>query len=84
LNGKEIDMKQQVQMGGVKLQLVTSQLIDVMRKAELQPDEVLNIVVNILARSAIITCMDKSDLLEALSMTYDAHLNEESKDETLN
>jgi len=77
-------MKQQVQMGGVKLQLVTSQLIDVMRKAELQPDEVLNIVVNILARSAIITCMDKSDLLEALSMTYDAHLNEESKDETLN
>jgi len=77
-------MKQQVQMGGVKLQLVTSQLIDVMRKSELQPDEVLNIVVNILARSAIITCMDKSDLLEALSMTYDAHLNEEHKNETLN
>lgn len=77
-------MKQQVQMGGVKLQLVTSQLIDVMRKAELQPDEVLNIVVNILARSAIITCMDKSDLLEALSMTYDAHLNEENSNETLN
>lgn len=77
-------MKQQVQMGGVKLQLVTSQLIDVMRKAELQPDEVLNIVVNILARSAIITCMDKSDLLEALSMTYDAHLNEENNNETLN
>lgn len=77
-------MKQQVQMGGVKLQLVTSQLIDVMRKSELQPDEVLNIVVNILARSAIITCMDKSDLLEALSMTYDAHLNEENNNETLN
>ena len=73
-----------LQMGGVKLQLVTSQLIDVMRKAELQPDEVLNIVVNILARSAIITCMDKSDLLEALSMTYDAHLNEENNNETLN
>jgi hypothetical protein len=73
-----------VQMGGVKLQQVTGQLIDVMRKAELQPDEVLNIVVNILARSAIITCMDKSDLMEALSMTYDAHLNEESGNETLN
>jgi hypothetical protein len=73
-----------VQMGGVKLQLVTSQLIDVMRKAELKPDEVLNIVVNILAKSAIITCMDKSDLMEALSMTYDAHLNEESSNETLN
>jgi len=71
-------------MGGVKLQQVTSQLIDVMRKAELKPDEVLNIVVNILARSAIITCMDKSDLMEALSMTYDAHLNEESNNETLN
>ena len=71
-------------MGGVKLQLVTSQLIDVMRKAELKPDEVLNIVVNILAKSAIITCMDKGDLMEALSMTYDAHLNEESSNETLN
>ena len=71
-------------MGGVKLQQVTGQLIDVMRKAELQPDEVLNIVVNILAKSAIITCMDKSDLMEALSMTYDAHLNEESSNETLN
>jgi hypothetical protein len=73
-----------VQMGGVKLQQVTGQLIDVMRKAELKPDEVLNIVVNILARSAIITCMDKSDLMEALSMTYDAHLNEDSSNETLN
>jgi hypothetical protein len=73
-----------LQMGGVKLQLVTSQLIDVMRKAELKPDEVLNIVVNILAKSAIITCMDKSDLMEALSMTYDAHLNEENSNETLN
>jgi len=73
-----------VQMGGVKLQQVTGQLIDVMRKAELKPDEVLNIVVNILARSAIITCMDKSDLMEALSMTYDAHLNEDNSNETLN
>jgi hypothetical protein len=73
-----------VQMGGVKLQQVTSQLIDVMRKAELKPDEALNIIVNILARSAIITCMDKSDLMEALSMTYDAHLNEENSNETLN
>ena len=71
-------------MGGVKLQQVTGQLIDVMRKAELQPDEVLNIVVNILARSAIITCMDKSDLMEALSLTYDAHLNEDNSNETLN
>lgn len=70
--------------GGVKLQRVTSQVIDVMRNADLRPDEVLNIVVNILARSAIITCTDKSDLLEALSMTYDAHLAEENNNETLN
>ena len=55
-----------------------------MRRAELRPDDVLNIMLNILARSAIITCLTKEELLEAVGVAYNLHLVEESKDETLN
>jgi len=84
LNGKEIDMKIQKAKPSDKLHKVSTEIVDVMRKAELNPDEVLNIMLNILARSAIITCLSRHELLEAVGVAYNLHLAEESGNETLN
>jgi len=73
-----------IEMGGDKLQQVSGQIIDVMRKAELKPDEVLNILINILARSSIITCVEKQEVIGGLSLAYDMHLAQENSNETLN
>jgi hypothetical protein len=73
-----------LEMGGDKLQQVSGQIIDVMRKAELKPDEVLNILINILARSSIITCVEKKEIVGGLALAYDMHLSQENNNETLN
>jgi PBP1b-binding outer membrane lipoprotein LpoB len=67
-----------------RIHKVSTEIVDVMRKAELQPDEVVNIMLNILARSAIITCLSKQELLEAVGVAYDLHIADESNNETLN
>ena len=67
-----------------KLHKVSTEIVDLMRKAELQPDDVLNIMLNILARSAIITCLSRQELVEAVTTTYDLHIANESNNETLN
>jgi len=67
-----------------KLHKVSTEIVDLMRKAELQPDDVLNIMLNILARSAIITCLSRQELVEAVTTTYDLHSANESNNETLN
>lgn len=67
-----------------RIHKVSTEIVDVMRKAELQPDEVVNIMLNILARSAIITCLPKQELLEAVGVAYDLHIADESNNETLN
>lgn len=77
-------MKIQKATPSEKIHKVSTEIVDLMRRAELRPDDVLNIMLNILARSAIITCLTKEELLEAVSVAYDLHLVEESKDETLN
>jgi len=84
LNGKEIDMKIQKAKPSDRIHKVSTEIVDVMRKAELQPDEVVNIMLNILARSAIITCLSKQELLEAVGVAYDLHIADESNNETLN
>ena len=63
---------------------ISGEVIDLMRKAELMPDEVMNIMLNILAQSAVITCLPKDELVEALTTAYDLHLINHSKDETFN
>jgi hypothetical protein len=67
-----------------KLHKVATDVVNLMRQAELQPDEVLNIMLNILARSAIITCLSRQELVEAVTTTYDLHIAGESNNETLN
>lgn len=68
-----------------KLHSVSSEVIELMRKADLHPDEVMNIMLNLLARSAILLCMERKELLEALGLAYDLHIADESNNnETLN
>ena len=73
-----------IEMGGDKLQQVSGQIIDVMRRAELKPDEVINILINILARSSIIACVEKKEVIGGLALAYDLHLSQENSNETLN
>ena len=68
-----------------KLHKVSTEIIELMRRADLRPEDVMNIMLNILARSAILLCMERNDLLEALGLAYDLHIADESNNnETLN
>ena len=68
-----------------KLHKVSTEIIELMRRADLRPEDVMNIMLNILARSAILLCMERNDLLEAVGCAYDLHIADESNNnETLN
>lgn len=67
-----------------KLYAITDTFVEIMREAELRPDEVLNILLNLLSRSSILACVDKDTIVSGLSHTYDMHLEQDSKNETLN
>jgi hypothetical protein len=84
LNGKEKHMTIKKAKPSERVFKISGEVIDLMRKADLLPDEVMNIMLNILAQSAVITCLPKDELVEALIMAYDLHLTEHGKNETLN
>ena len=67
-----------------KLYEITDTFVEIMREAELRPDEVINILLNLLARSSILACVDRDTIVSGLSHTYDMHLEQDSKNETLN
>jgi hypothetical protein len=86
LNGKEIDMK----IGAPqlsrdkKLYEASEVMIKAMRDADMKPDEVLNVLLNLLARSAVLACVDKAIILEGLASAYDMHIADDSSNETFN
>ena len=67
-----------------KLYEITDTIVELFSEARLRPDEVLNLLLNLLARSSILACVDRDTLVSGLVMTYDAHLEQDSKNETFN
>ena len=67
-----------------KLYEITDTIVELFSDARLRPDEVLNLLLNLLARSSILACVDRDTLVSGLVKTYDAHLEQDSKNETLN
>ena len=67
-----------------KLYEITNTFVEIMSEAELRPDEVLNLLLNLLARSSILACVDRDTIVTGLAQTYDMHLEQDSKNETFN
>ena len=67
-----------------KLYEITNTFVEIMRDAELRPDEVINILLNLLARSSILACIDRDTIVTGLAQTYNMHLAQDTKDETFN
>ena len=67
-----------------KLYEITNTIVELFSEARLRPDEVLNLLLNLLARSSILACVDRDTIVTGLAQTYDLHLEQDSKNETLN
>ena len=67
-----------------KLYEITNTIVELFSEARLRPDEVLNLLLNLLARSSILACVDRDTIVTGLAQTYDMHLEQDSKNETFN
>ena len=67
-----------------KLYEVTGAIVELLGEARLRPDEVINLLLNLLSRSSILACVDRDTIVTGLAQTYDLHLEQDSKNETLN
>ena len=67
-----------------KLYEITDTIVELFSEARLRPDEVLNLLLNLLARSSILACIDRDTIVTGLAQTYNMHLEQDSKNETFN
>ena len=67
-----------------RLGYVMKKMMELFDKHDLTTADVMNLTTNLLAEIAVMNCMDRESVLKALGQTYDAHLKNDTRDETFN
>jgi hypothetical protein len=81
---KQIEARRADEYESERLVYVMKKMLELFDKYDLTTADVMNLLTNVVSEIAVMNCMDRESLIKAVGQTYDAHLLNDSKDETVN
>lgn len=61
-----------------------NKVLRVLGESDLSTADVMNLLVNLVAEVAVVECLDRESFITTMGKTYDLHLANNAKNETIN